>query len=153
MTSEPLGMLADIAAAIVIMFILPLMCVTGMSERLADRYLRGTAEQFVEAVCSRGYIDESLYEAFLSRIAGVGGGRQVGITETIPRYEPVYVNNVFTGEISEFSEIRGTEEILAGIYSENGYDGAADAGICVEIYDGKAGLVRCSGTVKGRAKR
>lgn len=153
MTSEPLGMLADIAAAIVIMFILPLLCVTGMSERLTDRYLRGTAEQFVEAVCARGYIDEGLYEAFISRIAGVGGGRQIGITETVPRYEPIYVGDVFTGEISEFDEIRGTEEILAGIYSENGYDCAADAGICVEIYDGKTGLVRCCGIVKGRAER
>lgn len=153
MTSEPLGMLADIAAAVMIMFIIPVMCVMGMRERLTDRYVHGIAEQFVDTVCSKGCIDESLYEAFISRIAAAGGGRDIDITETIPRYEPIYVNDIFTGKLSEYDDVRGTEEILSDVYSEGGCSFAPDARICVEIYDGKAGLVRCSGTVKGRAEK
>lgn len=151
MTSEPLGMLADIAAAVMIMFIIPIMCILGMHERLADRYVHGVTGQFVDTVCSKGYIDENLYESFISRIAAAGGGRDIDITVTIPRYEPVYVNDIFTGKVSEYEDVRGTEEILSDVYSEEGCICAADAGICVEIYDGKAGLIRCSGTVKGRA--
>ena len=153
MTSEPLGMLADIAAAVVIMFIFPILCVMGMREKLTDRYVHGIARQFVEAVCSEGCIDENLYEAFIARIAAAGGGREIDITETIPRYEPVYVNDIFTGEVAEFEDIRGTEEILSEIYSESGCRCASDARICIEIYDGKTGLVRCSGTVKGRVRK
>lgn len=153
MTSEPLGMLADITAAVVIMFIFPVMCVLGLRENLTDRYVHGIAEQFVETVCSEGYIDENLYEAFITRLAAAGGGRNIDITETIPRYEPVYVDDIFTGRICEYDDVRGNEEILSEIYSEEGCRCAADARICIEIYDGKTGLVRCTGTVKGRAAR
>ena len=153
MTSEPLGMLADITAAIVIMFIFPLLCVNAMKERISDRYVHGITSHFAETVCSKGYIDEELYEAFITELAGTGKYRNIEITERVPRYEPVYESGVFTGEVTEYEEVLGTEELLTRIYSEDGCELARGAGISIEIYDGGLGLVRCSGTVKGRAKR
>lgn len=153
MISEPLGILADITAAIVIMFIFPLLCVNAMKERISDRYIHGITSQFAETVCNKGYIDEELYEAFIARLAGTGHCRSVEITERIPRYEPVYESGIFTGEVIEFGEVLGTEELLKRIYSEDGCKLARGAGLSIEIYDGGLGLVRCSGTVKGRAKR
>ncbi len=153
MISEPLGTLADITAAIVIMFIFPILCVNAMKDKITDRYVHGITSQFTETVCSMGYIDDELYEAFIARLARTGKRRSVEITESVQRYAPVYENGVLTGDVIEYEEVLGTEDILTRIYSDEGCELARGAGIKIEVYDGGAGLARCSGTVKGRAKR
>ena len=41
MIAEPLGFLADITAAVIVMFIFPLLIVNAMQERSAERFVKG----------------------------------------------------------------------------------------------------------------
>ena len=150
MISEPLGMLADIAAAIIVMFIFPFLWAMGMQNSIEDRYIRKAAEEFTDQICSMGYIDEAAYDAFAAKVALAGSRKSIEITETVERYEPVYEHDVFTGQIIEYRSTRGTETILDMIYNEGTYE-CVDGGLLnVMIYDNGTGYVNCFGTIRGR---
>ena len=150
MISEPLGLLIDITSAVIVMFILPVMIVTSMQERTEERYVRKVTEAFTENICTMGYIDEAVYESFISQIGAAGPHRSVRILETVHKYDPVYEEDRFTGRISEYESIKGTEEILDIMFDRGSYECRYGGMLNVSVYDNGMGFVNCFGTIRGQ---
>ena len=150
MTTEPLGILIDIIAAIAVMFVAPMLICSGIKERLTEAQVQELTDSYVENICRHGYIDAAGYEAYLYRLGAAGAQKCVTIScyETV--YEPVYSGETFTGEILCSSELITMEEILERIYTEHSayYLDSLDT-VKVSVCDSKTHYVAAVGTVTG----
>ncbi len=151
--SEPLGLLADITAAVIIMFIFPVLMFMGFGEKVHDLYLSDIVSEFKEDICESGFIDEASYGAFVRKSCPDGRKRQITITNTSVRYEPVYENGVFTGRIAEYEQVESGEDIMAALDRNGYFDCRYGSMIHITVFDNDIGLVTAEGTVRGKQKR
>ena len=124
MNAEPLGPMADLIAAIIVMFAVPLVWCTDISQRITDRYVSTMTAEFVEKAAINEKITQKDYDRFVTEITNrttAAGSCDIEISCARRVYEPVYEDGIFTDTITEFIEEIYTEEILDMIESEEGF--------------------------------
>lgn len=151
--SEPIGILADILAAIVVMFIAPAIILGNMAERVADMYVSRETDRFNEVVCEMGYLDSEMYEAFMTKINAVGQAMHMDINCSTNVWEPVYENGIFTGDAICYERRSGTEEVLDIMYEKGSYRLRRNDTVEITVSNRKGSLAFVTGCVRGRQTR
>lgn len=105
------GRLADIAAALVLMFMIPAVWVLHCRDTISEMQMSLVVDELASRVSACGYIDEQMYEYFL-RGLGTSGAYDVELVHTGLVYEPEYVAGVFTGNVIKYEEKMYTFDIL-----------------------------------------
>lgn len=149
---EPVGILIDILVAIAVMFVIPMKLNTNMAEQIADIHVNRAVESFEETVCANGCIDSNVYDAFLEKLNIAGPGRHVDIICRTTVWEPVYDENIFTGEVISYERESGIEEVLDIMYEKGKYNLRNNDTVEVTVWDDKGNLVLSTGKVRGRRK-
>ena len=147
--NEPLGMLVDIAVAVAVMFICPLVCCIGMAERLEDNYLQMRVDEFSEEICSNGSLEPELYEMFLRNLSISGKRHDVDIICETTVWEPVYESGAFTGRAVSYAREIGTEEIVDIAYERGNYYFRYGDTVRVILTDASGTFAMSEGVVNG----
>lgn len=96
------AIMVDIAAAVLVMLIIPaLICLCYEDKILSDYALRLTAD-FTDDICERGYLGTDSYSAFINGLNSTGNIYEISFSDRHKVYEPIYADGVFTGEIEEY---------------------------------------------------
>lgn len=118
MTSEPIGRLVDILAAVVIILIVPLLWFEGKSTEVIGKYADNEVRALKDDICMQGELTGERFEAFTRKISAGCEACEISIEGRRKVWEPVYDGNVFTGEVCAYDCVISFDEILDGI--ENG---------------------------------
>lgn len=151
--SEPIGILSDVAVAIIVMFIVPTMCCINMTERIADMYVQESVAKFENTVCSNGTIEQEVFEALLLKVNQAGDARHVEITCRTTVWEPEYEDGAFMGNAISYERKSGTDEILDLMYEKGSYKLRQNDTVEVTVWNGKGSLAFATGTVKGQIRK
>ncbi len=132
--NEPLGIFADIAAAIIIMFIFPIAVCSYVADEIETDYIKIAADEFTGEICRFGYLDEEQYLSFVSSISGRKKW-DITVEGVFDRFEPVYVNGDFSGEVVSYESFIPMEVIMDGIKERGKYQFRNDDRIRVKIFN------------------
>lgn len=113
---SPMGVVADIVIVIAVMFIFPIIWAAQKGDYLAQKGAETITYEFCTNVCSRGYIDDTLYREFTDALSSTGGVYKITLVHKQIIYEPEYESGVFTGNVMTYNDETYTEAILSRIY-------------------------------------
>lgn len=113
---SPMGVIADIVIIIAVMFIFPMIWAAQKGDYLSQKGAETIAYEFCTNVCSRGYIDDTLYSEFTDALSSTGGVYKITLVHKQIIYEPEYESGVFTGNVMSYNDETYTEAILSRIY-------------------------------------
>lgn len=111
-----MGVIADIVIIIAVMFIFPMIWAAQKGDYLSQKGAETIAYEFCTNVCSRGYIDDTLYSEFTDALSSTGGVYKITLVHKQIIYEPEYESGVFTGNVMSYNDETYTEAILSRIY-------------------------------------
>ncbi len=117
---SPMGVVADILIVIAVMFIFPIIWAAQKGDYLAQKGAETLTYEFCTNVCSRGYVDDTIYREFTDALSSTGGVYQITLCHKQIIYEPEYEAGVFTGEVMSYADETYTEAILSKVYGGNG---------------------------------
>lgn len=113
---SPMGVIADIVIIIAVMFIFPMIWAAQKGDYLSQKGAETIAYEFCTNVCSRGYVDDTLYSEFTDALSSTGGVYKITLVHKQIIYEPEYESGVFTGNVMSYNDETYTEAILSRIY-------------------------------------
>ncbi len=117
---SPMGVVADILIVIAVMFIFPIIWAAQKGDYLSQKGAETLAYEFCTNVCSRGYVDDTLYSEFTEALSSTGGVYRITLCHKQIIYEPEYVSGAFTGNVMSYNDETYTEAILSKVYGGNG---------------------------------
>lgn len=125
MTINPLGDMTDIFVAVILMFLVPILEVNDMEEKILQDYVYRQAENFVKSADINRSISRQNYSELIDSVGLVGLGAQKGYNVELicsrTVYEPVYESGVFSGEVREYVDEYTEEEILNTVRSKGSF--------------------------------
>lgn len=124
--NDVLGTFVDMIVSIVIMFIAPVIICSAIEDRLEQEYVNNVTAGFARIIGVKGEITADDYETFIDRLEAAGHIYEPEIRCGKLIYEPVYRDDVFTGEVREYR---------ADIYNAAIVDAVRTYGRFVFMYD------------------
>lgn len=118
--SSPMAKIADVVIVIAILFVFPMTWAAQKGDYLSQKKAEKVVYDFVTNVCSRGYLDDTLYEAFMANMSSTGNTYRIEMMHRQTVYEPEYAGGVFTGDVMEYVDESYTADILGAIYDGTG---------------------------------
>ena len=114
------GGLIDLAAALIIMMIIPVNWALSTQDGLRIRYAAAVTAEFVEDTCHHGCISRDRYEAYLYRLSQIKCAGSFEMKCRTFVYEPVYEDGVFSGRTVFFESCIDHDTILDSVYGPSG---------------------------------
>lgn len=120
MNNSPLAKLADAVIVVVILFLFPVIWAAQKGDYLSQKKAEKAVHDFVTNVCDRGYIDDTLYQAFMANLSSTGSTYRIEMMHRQNVFEPEYSGGTFTGNVMEYASESYTAQILGEIYDGRG---------------------------------
>ena len=152
MGSDSLGKLFDIAAAIAVMMIAPILWAASVQDDLILKHMRICTTRFIEDVCHHGGLSQERYKAYLNEISAGRGPLYIEMESVATAYEPLYRGGQFTGEVCEYETYAGTDEILDEL-AKKGFCGFEEDSLFRMKVGRRDGCFELSGLVNGKSAK
>lgn len=111
----------DLILAIILMFLVVGVNYSQKQDVLSQLYIEIKTKEFTDNVRVHGYMTIQMYEKFKEELSTTGIFFEVEITQERMIFEPEYNNQVFSGNVMVYTEVKYTEEILANMNNNNVY--------------------------------
>ncbi len=121
MSQNPLGKVVDILVAIIALFFIPFMWVTGKTEQLENNYSRAVIDNFAERIAVNGYMTTEDYEDLVAQLSKTSRRYNIEFKHASATFEPEYDSGTFTGNVMEYMDEAYTDEILSAMDDHGAY--------------------------------
>ncbi len=120
MIDSPMSKLVSVVIVVAVLFLFPIIWAAQKGDYLSQKKAEKVVYDFVTNVCDRGYIDDTLYEAFMANLSSTGNTYKIEMMHRQNIYEPEYSGATFTGNVMEYVSEAYTAQILGAVYDGNG---------------------------------